>query len=156
LAGEPHRHPLANRLSQLNPDQVPILFFEARDPKALPTLREVVEQAELEGKTIFCSRQDGLLKDLRELEPTWTFCNGEAYLVRLLTFSSLGLESLLDLPSDVMFIHQAAKLNAEEMQSLIKEGRRQNKLVLVGPVPRPLEGLTPHGWVVENTDPKVE
>lgn len=137
-------------------DRFLLLFFEGRDPKALPSLRKLIKEEDLQGKIIFCSRQDGLLKDLRDLEPQWTFCSGEAYMVRLLAFSSLGLESLLEISSDVVFVHMTAPIANQEVEKIITEGKRQNKLVVVGPVTRPLEGLSPHGWMVENKDPKVQ
>ncbi len=133
-----------------------LLFVDGRDPKALPDLRKLITEMNLAEKTIFCSRQDGLLKDLRDLEPRWTFCNGEAYMIRMLAFSSLGLESLLEIPADVVFIHMTTTLASNDIRKIIAEGRRQNKLVIVGPVSRPLEGLNPHGWMVEIKDPKVQ
>ncbi len=139
-----------------------LLFFSGPDPKALPQLRKMFKNSGLWEKTIFCSRFDGLLKDLRELEPEWSFCNGEIYLTRLLAFSSLGLESLLSISADVVFVHtKNAKLNKDEVDQLIIEGQRQNKLVIVGPVSKtqitgPWEGLKPHGWMVESSPPKVE
>ncbi len=137
-------------------DKTNLLFFSGRDPKALPSLRKLIKEGGLETRTVFCSRQDGLLEDLRDLEPRWTFCSGEAYFIRLLAFSSLGLESLLQIPSDVVFIHLTTTLANEDVRLVIEEAKRQNKLVLVGPVSRPLEGLNPHGWMVENKDPKVQ
>ncbi len=149
--------PLEVILETMNEDQKPLLlFFSGKDPKALPSLREIASQQEAWKNIVFCSRQDGLLKDLRELEPRWTFCSGESYLVRLLAFSSLGLESLLEIKSDVVFIHLTTTLANKNIKKIVAEAKRQNKLVLIGPVTRPLEGLSPHGWMVENKDPKVQ
>jgi hypothetical protein len=133
-----------------------ILFFSGKSSRALPELRKLLEKNQHWKTTVLCSRFDGLLKDLRELEPQWSFCNGEISMTRLLAFASLGLESLLEITADVVFIHLDQIKPNSEMKSIITEAKRQNKFVMMGPVPRPLEGFSPQGWVVETEDQKVQ
>lgn len=134
---------------QANRTQKKLLFFEDTEPKALPALRKILQRKDAWKQTLLCSRFDGLLKDLRELEPRWSFCSGEIYMTRLLALSSLGLESLLSIPADVVFIHMQNISAPSEVSTIIQEAKRQNKLILIGPVTRPLESYNPHGWVVD-------
>ena len=133
-----------------------LVMLEGGGPQALPLLRDQYKRKDLWKNMIFCSRSAGLMRDLRELEPQWTFCSDEAFLVRMLAFSSLALEPLIDIKADVFFIHLTAKLQSDEIESLIREGHRQNKFVIIGPVSRPLDGLSPDGWMVEEGDQKVQ
>ncbi len=126
-----------------------LLFVQWESPKALPELRAFIKKHNIGEHIIFCSRSDGLLKDIRELEPEWSFCNGEVFLTRLLSFDSLKLGSLMKISADVLFIHlKNLNLNTD-FQSLVDEGRRQNKLVFIGPVTRPMDGLSPDGWLIK-------
>lgn len=146
----------------LESNELTLLFFSGKDSQALPQLREFLKKSDRWKNTILCSRFDGLLKDLRDLEPEWTFCSGEIYMTRLLAFSSLGLESLLNIDADVVFIHQTnATLSTGEINAIIQEARRQNKVVLIGPVEskektRQWAGENPHGWMVQTRDQKVQ
>ena len=141
--------PLIDKLKSIKNQNV-LLFFELESPKALPELRSMINQLNLGNRIILCSRLDGILKDLRDLEPQWSFCSGEVFLTRLLAFSSLGLESLINISADVVMIHLDNIKPSSEMNVLISEAKRQNKLVLMGPVTRPLKSYQPHGWVIEN------
>lgn len=132
-----------------------LLFYDIETPKALPALRSLFSNSPLKDKTVFCGRADGNLKDLRELEPEWTFCSGEIFMTRFLAFNSLGLASLLKISADVFFIHLKELTPDHELNSVIEEAHRQGKLVLMGPVSRPLNGFEVDGWVVESEDQKA-
>ena len=133
-----------------------LLFFSAKDSKALPQFREILKKTKAWDNLIFCSRFDGLLKDLRELEPQWTFCSGEIFMTRLLALSSIGLAPMLEISADILFIHITTTLANSDIQKLVTEGHRQNKLVFIGPVTRPLESVRADGWMVISEDQKVE
>lgn len=140
---------LAEKLDKIDLSQKILLFFEIKSSKALPSLREIMLKNDQWKRSIFCSRHDGPLKDLRDLEPQWTYCSGEVFLTRVLAFSSLGLESMLDISADVVFIHLDNLNPTPTFHRVIKEAKRQNKLVIMGPLTRPLESFNPHGWLVE-------
>lgn len=125
-----------------------LLFVQWKSPKALPELRSFLKKENLGENIIFCSRSDGILKDIRELEPEWTYCNGEVFMTRILSFDSLGLESLMKISADVFFIHLKNLKLDKGFESLVQEAKRQNKLVIIGPSPRPMDGLTPHAWLI--------
>ena len=131
-----------------------LLFFEVRSPKALPALQKIFAEKNLWKKTVFCSRADGILKDLRALEAEWTFCSGEIFMTRSLAMTSLKLESLIDMTADVLYIHLDNLKPSFTVNNLILEAKRKNKLVLMGPVTRPLDGFDPHGWIVKTEDQK--
>ena len=133
-----------------------LVFFELDSPIWLPDLRKQFSENNIYEKIIFCSRNDGNLKDLRELEPRWTFCSGEVFLTRFLALHSLGLSSLLTISADVFYIHLTHVKADESLQSLIDEANRQGKIVIVGPVSRPSKSLSPQGWMVDNGDQKVD
>ncbi len=131
------------------PNKRVLLFFSLATPKALPMLRTLFLQDDRWRNTIFCSRADGLLKDLRRLEPHWSFCSGEIFMTRLLALSSLKLGKMLDFSADVFFIHLDNMKASKSLGPLIEMAQSQNKLVLIGPSPRPLEGIDPNGWMVQ-------
>lgn len=154
---ENNSQPLALILESLKAQAQPfLLYFSGPSAQALPKLRKLFADPLLWKHTLFCSRFDGLLKDLRELEPRWSYCSGEIFMTRLLSLSSLGLASLLTISADVLFVHLSTNLSTTDIDHLIAEGHRQNKLVMVGPVPRPMDGVRPNGWMVESGDQKVQ
>ena len=119
--------------------------------QALWSLRKILNKKKRWQKILICSRADGILKDLRELEPRWSFCNGEVFMTRLLGLTSLRLESLISIRSDVFFIHLKNLSLSPGLIPLMKEAKRQNKLVFVGPVNRPLQNYPVDAWVVEDS-----
>lgn len=127
-----------------------LLFVNWRSPRALPELRELIKKEKLGDRIIFCSRNDGLLKDIRELEPEWTYCNGEVFQARMFSLNSLGLQSVMKISADVFFIHLDNVKARWEFQSLVEEAKRQHKFVIIGPLPRPMKGLNPHAWLIQN------
>lgn len=142
-------HPLADFLSQLPPDSALLLFYNIDSPSSLPSLRTLMKNTGNWQRTIFCSRHDKILQDLRQLEPEWAFCSGEIEMTRHLSLNSVGLSGLLDISADVLFIHLKNMSAKQELSPLIAEAKKQKKLVLIGPLSRPLESLEPHGWLVE-------
>jgi hypothetical protein len=137
-------------LKQLAQTSPVLLFVEWKSPKALPELRQLVKEEKLGNRIIFCSRNDGLLKDIREIEPEWTFCNGEVFQTRMFALNSLGLQAVMKISADVFFIHLDNVKLSLEFATLVKEAKRQNKLVIIGPVTRPMKGLSPHAWLIQN------
>ncbi len=127
-----------------------LLFVQWKSPKALPELRQLVKEEKLGDRIIFCSRNDGLLKDIREIEPEWTFCNGEVFQTRMFALNSLGLQSVMKISADVFFIHLDNVKLSLEFASLVEEAKRQNKFVIIGPVARPMKGLSPHAWLIQD------
>ena len=139
---------LEDWLDQRLPRKVLLFLGQVKD-KDLPSLRQIFQTQERWKHILFCSRFDGLLKDLRRWEPRWSFCNGEIAMTRLLALSSLGLASLISISSDVLFIHTSqVSLKVKELQALVQEGHRQNKLVFIGPVSRPLDEVQGDGWTL--------
>ena len=118
--------------------------------QALSSLRKILNKEERWRKILICSRADGILKDLRELEPRWSFCNGEVFMTRILGLASLRLESLVSIRSDVFFIHLKNLSLNPGLIPLMKEAKRQKKLVFVGPVTGPLQNYPVDAWVVED------
>lgn len=127
-----------------------LLNIYLESSQALPQLRELLKKDDLWKRTVLCSAADGILRDLRELEPEWTFCNGEIFMARALGFASIGLESLARIDADIFFVHvQNLNLNKSH-HAIIAEAKRQNKLVFIGPVTGPLESYDADGWVIKN------
>lgn len=135
---------------QRDPAQARLLFIDFETPQSVRPLRELIKQKILWKKVIFCSRTDSFLQDLRKLEPEWTFCSGEALMTRLLSLSSIGLGSLVSVRPDVVFFHLKNINLSQNLVSAMQEAKRQNKMVFVGPVSRPMEGYPVDGWVIEN------
>ncbi len=125
-----------------------LLWPEINGPTLIPSLRSQLKESGLWKKVIFCSRNDGVLKDLRELEPQWSFCNGEIFLTKMLSLESVGLESLLKIKSDVFFIHLKNLPLQNKIHSLIKEAKRQGRFVIMGPVQEPIKEYEVDGWLL--------
>ncbi|MCB0378669.1 MAG: hypothetical protein KDD33_09270 [Bdellovibrionales bacterium] len=109
-------------------------------------LKKIINETQAEAKVIFTSRSDGALKDLRELSPAWTFTNGEIFLARFLSLSSLGLASTMEIKADVFMIHMHNLKPSSDWISILREAKRQNKPIIIGPVTRPLEEYSVQGW----------
>jgi hypothetical protein len=125
-----------------------LIFIDVREAQALPHLREILKKNNAWENIIICSRADGIIKDLRDLEPDWTYCNGEVFLTRFLALSSIGLGSLTGIRSDLFFIHlEELKLN-KNLLKIISEAKRQHKLIFTGPVTRPLDSFAIDHWLV--------
>lgn len=127
-----------------------ILNINLNSPKALPQLRTILKEKNHWQKIVICSAGDGVLRDLRELEPEWSFCNGEIYMARMLGFASIKLESLMRIESDIFFIHLNNLNLHEDHFPIIAEAHRQKKLVFIGPVTRPSEKFDADGWLVKS------
>lgn len=142
--------PLDVALMTLPPTSYILLNIEVNSPQALPALRSKLKKENLWSRIIFCSRSDGILKDLRALEPEWTFCSGEIFMTRMLGLSSLGLQSLNRISADIFFIHLNQLKLKPDLLSLIEEAQRQNRLTFMGPVPQISSTYPADGWVIKN------
>ena len=125
-----------------------VVFFSVKNAKALPSLATLFESNEYWKSTIFCSRDDGTLKDLRALKPRWTYCSGEVFLTRLLGFASLGLERLLTIDADVIYLHLDNVTPTPTFNAIIELAQKHKKLVFIGPTDKPIEGFEPNGWII--------
>lgn len=130
------------------------LFFlvwpEIKGPQDNASLRTWVKLQEWLPQSIFCSRADGVLKDLRALEPHWNFCNGEIFVAKMLNLQALGLEALLKIKSDLFFIHLTNIPYSSRIEKLVQEGHRQNKIVILGPLNNPPKETAADGWLLKN------
>lgn len=143
------------RLASLLPlksAKIIILHLQFQSPKAIPRLRKIMNQHVSWQKTLFCSNVDGLLNDLRKIEPLWSYCSGEIFLTRMLGFSSIGLESIQKIRADAFYFHLDKIDFKTEFQSIIEEAHRQNRVVIAGPVTRPIEGYSLDGWVLQSNE----
>lgn len=139
--------PLETSLKKLKPHQFALLFFDVQSAEALPSLRKTVHGSNKAASLIFCSRSDGILKDLRELEPEWSYCSGEIFMTRMLGLSSIGLASLSPISADIFFIHLNEIKLGPSVNKLIQEGQRQKRLVFIGPIAEPHPDYPADGWV---------
>ena len=97
----------------------------------LAALKKILDDNENWKRTVIVSRADGILEDLRELSPRWTFTSGEVFLTRFLSLSSIGLASLIDIPGDILYISLAKEMADKEIESLSAEALKQNKLIMI-------------------------
>ncbi len=142
--------PLDNALKNLPSTSYILLHIDVKSPQALPALRSKMKEMNIWSRIVFCSRSDGILKDLRALEPEWTFCSGEIFMTRMLGLSSLGLQSLNRISADIFFIHLNQLKLKRDLLPLIKEAQRQNRLTFVGPVPQTSSTYPVDAWVIKN------
>jgi len=140
---------LLEAIQSLSPTTTILLNINVNSPQALPALRAELKSNGAWSRIVFCSRSDGILKDLRALEPEWTFCSGEIFMTRMLGLSSLGLQSLNRISADIFFIHLNQLNLKSDLLVLIEEARRQNKLTFLGPVSDIDTSYPADGWVIK-------
>jgi hypothetical protein len=126
--------PLQKVLSGFAPDHPLLLMMEAPRTDSLPSLRQLVNDLKRGPMTLFCSRGDGLLQDLRKLEPEWTFCSGEIFMTRFLALDSLRLTGLSRIPGDVFFVHLSHMRLSSSVAGLLAAARQQGRLSVIGPI----------------------
>lgn len=139
---------LASQLSS-STSQYQLLHIDLNSPQALPELRELLNQNEYWKKTIICSQADGILQDLRALEPEWSFCSGEVLMTRMLGLSSIRLGALISIKPDVFFIHLKNISLSKNLLDAMREAKRQNKLIFAGPVSEAPSGYPVDAWMVK-------
>ena len=141
--------PLMEAIQSLPPASYILLHINVNSPQALPALRSELKKDQLWSRIVFCSRSDGILKDLRALEPEWTFCSGEIFMTRMLGLSSLGLQSLNRISADIFYIHLNQLKLKPDLLPLIEEARRQKRLIFMGPAPEANSSFPVDGWVIK-------
>lgn len=152
LIGTPEKNqPLSELLATATFKEL-ILYVELKDTSSASQLKKIIDSENYGDRIIFTSRVDSTVAVLREMSPRWTFANGPLFILRLLTLNSLGLESLIDIPSDVFLIHTDTYEVSTQFQSLVEHARKQNKYVLIGPTTRPMDEITPDGWITKPTE----
>lgn len=132
-----------------HPDGHLIIYVSLKETRNAAAFKKIIDSGEHGKRIIFTSDVDSTIAVFREMSPKWTFANGPLFILRLITLSSLGLESLVDIPSDVLLLHTSNYKPNLEFASIIELAKKQNKYVLIGPVTSPLVELDPHGWITK-------
>jgi|GEM_PF-4848696 len=100
------------------------------DPRGLALLKAELERWDLWQNLIVLSKSDKLLKDMRELAPRWAYSTGEVFLARYLSFSSLGLSGLLEVPGDAIFISNRRQLIGNEKKDIVRFAKERGTVVI--------------------------
>lgn len=107
-------------------------------PGADVILSEFVSKLKADDRIILHCEQDGLLSDLRKIEPMWLYGTSRAQVVQTLWLTTLGLEGISPLKGDVLITqYRAGETNQKALlltPELISEAHRRSMKVLVGPV----------------------
>lgn len=135
-------------LLKTRPNSYFLFFVDLEETQELAKLKELIDSGEFWKRIIFTSSKDGVVTEMRKLSPQWSFANGEIFLTRFLSLATIGLEPLLEIPGDSLFI-RPAMLKHPQVKNLIFQAKKHKKYILVGPVARPLEDIDADGWLIE-------
>lgn len=107
-------------------------------PGADVILSELISKLKADERIILHCEQDGLLSDLRKIEPMWVYGTSRAQVVQTLWLSTIGLQGISPLKGDVLITqYRAGETNQKALlltPELLAEARRRSMKVLVGPV----------------------
>lgn len=120
--------------------------------KQIASLLKLMDNGNVWDRIIFTAHTDNTVTNLRKVAPKWTYANSTIFLLKFMIFASLRLESLLDIPSDVLFIKTVPNYFMKYQNAFMSEARRQKKLIFIGPVSGPLDKLESTHWLVETTE----
>ena len=150
LRAQPKNIPFSVFLEQ-NPQVTLFVQLRLSQSSNASALKSIVDKKDHWKRVAFISDSDGTLKDLRELNPRWTFSSGEVFLARFTSLASLGLHSLLEIPGDIFFVNPET-FPANSLSSVVQEAKRQNKFVMLGPVSSAKTLPDVSGWVLVKDD----
>ena len=150
MAGDvQNQHIPLKDLLQKNSKTFFLFYVDLSETGQLALLKQTIDDGKHWQRVIFTSAKDGVVSEMRKLSPQWSFANGEIFLTRYLSLATLGLESLMDITSDVILIRPSVVNGHPEVKTLINNALKQNKYILIGPTSRPLQDLPVNGWLLE-------
>lgn len=133
--------PEARLLEELlleNPTKRFVINVVDYSPGADVALSDLISKLKFDERIILQSEQEGLLADLRKLEPMWLYGTSRAQIVQTLWLITIGLEGVSPLKGDVLITsYRAGEINQKALlltPDLLTEARRRSMKVLVGPV----------------------
>ncbi|MCJ8277033.1 MAG: hypothetical protein HRT44_04790, partial [Bdellovibrionales bacterium] len=122
------------------------------DSQQMGSLIKLMNNGEKWKKIVFTASNDNTIVNLRKISPQWTYANSTIFLLKFMMFSSLKLESMMDIPTDILFIKSTPHYFMNYQSAFMNEARRQNKLIFIGPVSGPLEEFDSTHWLMNQTE----
>lgn len=113
----------------------PQSYFVFNFDRHSPYLKEEIAKSwvDIEESQNFAlsSREDGLIRELRQDHPAWAFVMGESTTTQIFMLASLLLEPLAKLKGDILRLPASMLREGQVNQRLLIEVHRQKKFVLV-------------------------
>jgi glycerophosphoryl diester phosphodiesterase len=126
------------------PDRKLILNFSGNKPGMIENIVSAVEATHASDRVLIQSPEDGLLRDLREKEPTWIFGTSQAQTTRMKMLASIWLAPVAPIKGDVYVVEWEKSGDASSDgqdhdvdDSIIEEAHRRHLKIFVGPVGNP-------------------
>lgn len=137
--------PTLKEVLERYPDRRLILNFSDYKPGLDKKIIELIDQLHAGSRVLIQSREQGLLKDLREQKPEWLFGSSQVQMTLLKMLTSIGLQSMTPLEADVYIAELNSELNpqpASDETHLLSEAslaelKRRKLPVFVGPLSEP-------------------
>ena len=125
-------------------DQKLILNISGNKPGVIEALIDAVDGAHASERVLVQSPEEGLLRDLREKEPTWIFGTSQAQTTRMKMLASLYLAPTAPIKGDVYVLEWETSGDASSDgqdrdvdDSIVEEVHRRNLKIYIGPVSDP-------------------
>lgn len=124
-------------------------------------LAQTIDELQAGDRVLIQSDQDGILRDLRALRPTWLFGTSQAQITQLLMLLPFGLESVAPMKGDV-YVSTSSRGRPNPLTKAVGlEMRRRGRVIFVGPVEniveaRQLRALGADGFISANPESLLE
>lgn len=109
-----------------------LVIANGKGPRLASQLQKFLKDNKLVDKVTILSSADGLLKDLRFIEPEIALSYGQAFLIRLHAMEQIALQNMLTFDKDVAWLKP--EIFHASMKSLIPLFLSRNIPVIIGPV----------------------
>lgn len=124
-----HLVPLAEILKAF-PDRLFVINLQDYKEGGAQQIIQTIKDAKAGERSLISSPEDGILRDLREAEPTWVFGTSRAQVTRLIMLSQLFLAASAPMRGDVFVLDPGIELHRLNDRAWAEVQRRKMKSVI--------------------------